>query len=104
MPTPDDPSRFWVFAGDQYARIMLDGEGPDGQVNSGPSELDSWTTLGKLASPGEGIDAALPVPDAPNDYWVFAGDQYMKINVTDDAYEDTVIEGPASLRNWTDLN
>ncbi|HLS33784.1 MAG TPA: hypothetical protein VK039_09340, partial [Brevibacterium sp.] len=104
LRTPDDPSQYWVFSGDQYVRTMLKGEGPGGRVTSGPAKLSDWTTLSGFASSGQGIDAAMPVPDSPNDYWVFCGDQYMKIHVTDGAYADTIAEGPAPLRNWGSLD
>ncbi|WP_269433555.1 hypothetical protein [Nonomuraea sp. SBT364] len=44
------------------------------------------------------MDAVIRTPDDPARYRVFAGDQYMKIRVTDVAYDDTVLEGPAPLR------
>ncbi|XVQ07723.1 protein kinase domain-containing protein [Spirillospora sp. CA-255316] len=105
MPIPDDPRQYWVFAGGRYVRTMLRGEGPDGRVNPpGLSRIDAWTaTLGKFASAGQVIDAVMPVPGTRNDYWVFSGTRYMKINVTDGAYDDTVLEGPAPLRDWATL-
>ncbi|TDD22464.1 protein kinase domain-containing protein [Nonomuraea diastatica] len=104
MRTPDDPNQYWVFAGDQYVRIMLDGEGPGGKVNHGPSGFDGWTgTFSRHAAFRHGIDAAMPVPGERNDYWVFSGTQYMKIRVTDDRYDDTVLDGPRTLRNWSAL-
>ncbi|MFF5257971.1 protein kinase [Actinomadura viridis] len=105
MRTPDDPEQYWVFAGDQYVRIRLDGEGPGGEISQGPSKLDAWSgTLNKFPAFRQGIDAVLPVPGEKNDYWVFSGTQYMKIRVSDVAYEDTVLEGPQTLRNWAALN
>ncbi|GAA3967800.1 hypothetical protein GCM10023085_57790 [Actinomadura viridis] len=105
MPTPDDREQYWVFAGDQYVRIRLDGEGPGGEISQGPSKLDAWSgTLNKFPAFRQGIDAALPVPGEQNDYWMFSGTQYMKIRVTDDAYEDTVLEGPKPLRSWAALD
>ncbi|MBF8186206.1 protein kinase [Nonomuraea sp. K274] len=104
MRTPDDPNQYWVFAGDQYVRTTLDGEGPGGQVTSGPSPLDGWSgTLGRFPAFSQGIDAVMPVPGERNDYWVFSGTQYMKIRVTDVTYEDRVIEDPKTLRDWNTL-
>ncbi|MEV1004347.1 protein kinase [Nonomuraea sp. NPDC050202] len=102
--TPDDPKQYWVFAGDRYVRTTLDGEGPRGQVSYGPARLDEWPgTFDKVAAFRQGIDAVMPVPGERNDYWVFSGTQYMKIRITDVAYEDTVLEGPDTLRNWSAL-
>ncbi|WP_052423882.1 protein kinase domain-containing protein [Nonomuraea candida] len=105
MRTPDDPDQYWVFAGDRYVRTTLDGEGPAGSVTIGPSGLDGWPgTFGKVPAFRQGIDAAMPVPGERNDYWVFSGARYMKIRVTDRAYEDTVLEGPRPLRDWAALD
>ncbi|TDD11970.1 hypothetical protein E1292_03655 [Nonomuraea deserti] len=104
MRTPDDPKQYWVFAGDQYVRTTLDGEGPGGEVTHGPSGLDGWAgTFFKHAAFKHGIDAAMPVPGKRNDYWVFSGTQYMKIRVTDRRYDDTVLDGPRTLRDWSTL-
>ncbi|GLW66057.1 hypothetical protein Arub01_43010 [Actinomadura rubrobrunea] len=105
MPTPDDPTQYWVFAGDQYVRTRLDGEGPGGQATYGPSGLDAWTgTFNRFPDFRQKIDAVLPVPGARNDYWVFSGTRYMKIRVTDVEYKDTVLEGLHNLLNWTALD
>ncbi|MEO3802193.1 protein kinase [Nonomuraea sp. B1E8] len=102
--TPDDPKQYWVFAGDQYVRTRLDGEGPGGEVTNGPSGLDGWAgTFFKHAAFRHGIDAAMPVPGKRNDYWVFSGTQYMKIRVADGTYADTVVDGPGTLRDWSTL-
>ncbi|MFI0355940.1 protein kinase [Actinomadura sp. 9N407] len=104
MRTPDDPEQYWVFAGDQYVRTSLDGEGPGGSVTYGPSGLGGWAgTLEKFSGSQQGIDDAIPVPGTRNDYWIFFGTQYMKIRVTDVAYDDTVVEGPKLLLDWTAL-
>ncbi|MFV2176225.1 protein kinase [Actinomadura sp. LOL_016] len=101
MRTPDDPAQYWVFAGDRYVRTMLDGEGPGGTVNIPASPLSGWPgTFDRFSGFRNGIDAALPVPGERNRYWVFSGDQYMKIDVTDVEYADTVVEGPGTLRDW----
>ncbi|OLT30519.1 hypothetical protein BJF79_38795 [Actinomadura sp. CNU-125] len=101
MRTPDDPNQYWVFSGARYVRTTLTGTGPEGTVTIGPSALSGWPgTFNKFSAFTQGIDAAMPVPGSRNDYWVFSGDQYMKINVTDVAYTDTVIAGPGTLRDW----
>lgn len=104
LRTPGAPHQYWVFAGDRYVRTTLNGEGPGGHVTHGPARLDAWSgTFGKFSAFSRGIDAAMPVPGERNDYWVFSGTQYMKIRITDGAYEDTVLEGPKTLRNWAAL-
>jgi hypothetical protein len=104
MRSPDAPDQYWVFAGDQYVRTTLNGEGPGGQVISGPWQLDKWSgTFGRFPAFRQGIDVAMPVPGERNEYWVFSGTQYMKIHVTDGAYQDTVLEGPNTLRDWASL-
>ncbi|MBB6555840.1 serine/threonine-protein kinase [Nonomuraea rubra] len=102
MPVPDDKQQFWVFSGGRYVRTTLTGTGPRGRVTFGPTPLDAWTgTFGKVGEFKQGLDAVLPVPGMPNDYWVFFGTHYMKIRVTDQVYEDTVLEGPHTLRSWS---
>ncbi|MBX6766271.1 MAG: hypothetical protein IRY90_03805 [Actinomadura rubrobrunea] len=50
-----------MFAGGQYVRTMLDGEGPGGQVTYGPSGLDAWTgTFNRFPDFRQKIDAVLP--------------------------------------------
>ncbi|MDF5758371.1 protein kinase [Spongiactinospora sp. TRM90649] len=104
MRTPDDPRQYWFFQDGRYVRTTLNDEGPEGHVSYGPAPVAGWPgTFDKFPAFREGIDAAFPVPGEWNYYWVFAGTQYMKIRVTDDAYEDTVTEGPETLRNWAEL-
>ncbi|MGP3937495.1 protein kinase domain-containing protein [Nonomuraea sp. KM88] len=104
MRTPDDQKQYWVFAGDRYVRTRLAGEGPGGEVAFGPSGFDGWAgTFYRHPAFKHGIDAAMPVPGERNDYWVFAGTQYMKIRVADETYADTVVDGPRALRDWSTL-
>ncbi|MEV4221497.1 serine/threonine-protein kinase [Nonomuraea sp. NPDC049725] len=102
--TPDDPEQYWVFSGDRYVRARLDGEGPGGEITRGPARLDGWPgTFHKVPAFRQGIDEMLPVPGEANDYWVFSGTRYMKIRVTDVAYEDSVLTGPRPIRDWSAL-
>ncbi|MEU4175321.1 protein kinase [Streptomyces sp. NPDC026589] len=101
VPVPDDPHQVWVFSGSQYVRTRLNKDGTLGgeiEINR-RAVRDGWPkTLGSTEGFSDGFDAALPLPGEPNKYWVFSGSQYMKINVTDVEYDDTVLQPPRELR------
>ncbi|WP_238154039.1 hypothetical protein [Streptomyces xinghaiensis] len=103
MPVPDDPEQVWVFAGEKYARVKIGVETssrkPNGRVKTGPMNIgEGWkSTFGSTPGFKNGIDEVVPVPGDPNKYWVFSGAQYMKINVTDTEYMDTVDQAPRKL-------
>lgn len=103
MPAPDDREQFWVFSGEQYVRFTLDGEGPGGEDELEPVPLTHWGTFAAYEDFSRGIDAALRVPGAPNDYWVFSGDRYLRMRVPDETYDDEVVQRPAPLRDWGDI-
>lgn len=101
VPVPDDPHLVWVFSGAQYVRTRLNEDGTLGgeiEINK-RAVRGAWSkTMGSTEGFRDGIDAAIPLPGEPNKYWVLSGSQYMKINVTDVKYDDTVLQTPRELR------
>ncbi|MFI7102611.1 serine/threonine protein kinase [Streptomyces sp. NPDC050161] len=98
MPVPKTPNLVWVFSDGQYVRTELNGDGkPGGTVQRGPVETKLWTFGSPQRFNGR-IDAAMPLPGKPDQYWVFSGTQYMKIQVTNYQYADKVLQEPEQLR------
>ncbi|MEU3302241.1 protein kinase [Streptomyces sp. NPDC006678] len=98
MQTPDDPNRYWVFSGNQYVRIeVADDTHADKRV-ADPRPLSNWPSLKGFAR----IDAVMQAPDDPSRYWVFSGNQYVKIEIADDTHADQRILGPRPLGDWKD--
>lgn len=106
MPTPDDPSQFWVFCGDRYVRVQVDGDGPDGHNVVPPLPLANWSaTFGKYRAFQHAIDATMRVPDRPDHYWVFSGSHYIEIRLTGPNYADTLVQRRRVLpRDWDHLD
>nr|UYV85214.1 protein kinase [Streptomyces sp. AJS327] len=109
LPVPDDPYQVWMFAGDRYVRARLDDEVADGdtaggQIAQGPAAISEWSrTLGKYDPFRGGIDAALPVPGEPNEYWVFSGTRYLRMSVADVSYEDRIVRKLARTPAWSTI-
>lgn len=115
VPVPGTDREHWVFSGGQYVRMRLD-DTADGEKlpatltgNNKPAPVkDNWQSLEPLlaASKTGRVDAAMPVPGADRDLYVFSGDQYTRIRLDDDL-NDTVPDGyekPRSLPdNWSSL-
>lgn len=101
VPVPDDAHQVWVFSGTQYVRTRLNQDGtPGGEIEiTRRAVRGGWPrTMGSTEGFSDGFDAAVPLPGEPNKYWVLSGSQYMKINVTDVKYDDTVLQAPRELR------
>lgn len=99
MPVPGDPAQFWVFSGAEYVRIELAGDEP-GEYHRlfGPSPMSFWRdTFRRLSGFRDRIDAVLPVPDQANQFWVFSGGQYIRIEVADEKLDDRLIQDPRPL-------
>ncbi|MFI1830264.1 serine/threonine-protein kinase [Streptomyces sp. NPDC020412] len=105
MPTPDDPSQFWVFAGDRYIRAELNKSEAGGELVQGPSSLGEWQTFAEHEDFSGKINAVVDIPDETNEYWVLSEARYMRIRVANDndRYADTVVEPPKPLPNWDNL-
>ncbi|MFJ6632595.1 protein kinase [Streptomyces sp. NPDC091376] len=98
MQTPDNRNHYWVFSEDQYIRIEIaDGKHTDRQLTE-PRPLSSWSSLSGFSR----IDAVMQTPDDPNRFWVFSGDQYIRIEIADGKHTDKRIIGPRPLRDWKD--
>lgn len=103
MPTPDDPGQYWLFAGSHYIRMNISASGgPFMRREIGPAPIARWSgTLGRLPRFRKKIDATMPVPGRRGQYWVFSGDQYIRIHIPDQTYEGTLVQEPASLSDWS---
>ncbi|MEV1024346.1 protein kinase [Streptomyces sp. NPDC050264] len=100
MQTPDDKNRYWVFSGDQYVLIEVANGGRAGGRLSGPESLKSWKSFGDLPNFSHRIDAVMQSPDNANHYWLFSGNQYIVVAVSEATHTDTLLAGPSPLKNW----
>ncbi|MEU4052206.1 serine/threonine-protein kinase [Streptomyces olivaceus] len=96
MPVPDDPYQVWAFSGSDYVRTRLHSEGnPGGQCQLKNSIGGGWRELSRRFS--SGIDAVMPSPNEPYEYWVFSGSRYLKMKVPGKSYKEEVLQEPTSL-------
>lgn len=101
MPVPGSENKAWVFSGNNYVLIRLHGKGKAGGTTEVHQSISGgWEgSIGSQEGFSTGIDAAIPVPGEPKQYWVFSGKKYMKINVSmNDNYSDSVLRPPSTLR------
>lgn len=115
MPVPGADREYWAFSGGQYVRMRLDDKADGRKLaatltgKGGPVPVKgNWRSLEALLAVSKTgrIDAAMPVPGADRQLYVFSGDQYTRIRIDDDL-KDTVVGGydkPRSLPdNWPSL-
>lgn len=105
LRVPGSRNEYWVFSGNRYIRIRLAGADKsfDDTPVAGPRPLSDWgNILGGL--PGDGIDAVMRTPDDPNQYWVFAGDQYVLAKLHGGKPGGRLIFGPSKLNQWSTLS
>ncbi|MFF9347384.1 protein kinase [Streptomyces sp. NPDC014734] len=101
MPAPDGSSRLWLFYGDQYVRVDVSDPDKPFRREIGPYRIANWSrAFSDLPEFTGGIDAVLPVPGRRSEYWVFSGQQYIRIGVADGAYNDSRLAEPAPLDDW----
>ncbi|MFE0684739.1 MULTISPECIES: hypothetical protein [unclassified Streptomyces] len=104
VPVPDQQAQYWILSGDQYVRIHIaDGEPHQDTVVSGPGSIaKDWPSLAGF----DHVDAVVPVPDQPSQYWILSGDQYVRIHIADgEPHQDTVVSGPGSIaKDWPSLS
>ncbi len=115
MPVPGADREYWAFSGGQYVRMRLDDKADGRKLaatltgKGGPAPVKSnWRSLEALLAVSKTgrIDAAMPVPGADRDLYVFSGDQYTRIRLDGDL-KDTAVGGydkPRSLpEKWSSL-
>lgn len=78
--------------------IEVADDGRTGKPVADPRPLSNWPGLSGFRR----VDAVMQAPDDPNRYWVFSGNQYVKIEITDDTHADKRILGPRPLGDWKD--
>ncbi|WP_329519158.1 helix-turn-helix domain-containing protein [Spirillospora sp. NBC_01491] len=107
MPVPDGtdtPREYWLFSGERYLRVSLSSLGDLLQRRlTDHSPLHEWAgTFKRLPEFRTKIDMVLGVPDNRHEYWVFSGDQYIRIHVadTENGIRDELQEGPKPLSDW----
>ncbi|MER5358260.1 caspase family protein [Streptomyces sp. NPDC002785] len=101
IPVPGNTNQVWVFSGNKYVLTKLKGSGEVGGTPQMHGSISAgWKgSIGSLEGFSTGIDAAIPLPGEPNQYWVFSGMQYMKIEIlTDNNHTDSVLQYPRTLR------
>ncbi|MFD4657324.1 hypothetical protein ACFWP2_17065 [Kitasatospora sp. NPDC058444] len=103
MAVPDQPTQFWVFSGTKYRRIeiVVESTHPYGDKLLFESSIATdWPSLSSFTT----VDAVMKVPDGSNEYWVFSGSQYVRINVANgEPHVDTKTYGPGPLSEWPSL-
>ncbi|MEU1636863.1 hypothetical protein [Nonomuraea sp. NPDC005701] len=101
IPVPDQYGQFWVFSGNHWVRIALkDGQPHGDEVVRGPGGFDEWPSLQGF----DHVDAVIPVPNEHSQFWVFSGNQWVRISVTGgEPHTDTVVLGPGGFDQWPSL-
>ncbi|MDT3399782.1 M60 family metallopeptidase, partial [Streptomyces sp. B1866] len=105
LALPGTDGVHYVFSGDEYAKIKISGT-TDTQLQDWRSIADYWPSLkGRPA----GISEAVPVPGADDEYYVFSGDEYIRIKIegtTDSRLQDwrSIADYWSSLRGRSTLD
>lgn len=108
VPVPGAKDQYWAFSGANYTTVQVDKDTGDGRLQltipdwSGVRAVkDHWETLQRLTSASRDtrISAAMPVPGADRDLYVFSGDQYTRIRINDKR-DDATVDAPQSLDKW----
>ncbi|MEW2066001.1 protein kinase [Streptomyces sp. NPDC007346] len=79
----------------------------DGTDSDKPASTGTAKPAFELPSGQRKIDAVMPLPDvpdpdAPSDYWLFAGDRYLRVRISPGAYPVLEnLKGPTELAEWT---
>lgn len=105
MPVPGSDRRFYVFSGDKYTRIRIDGALKDDDEKYGSRGLGTWSSLKNLfeKSGVTRVDAIRPVPGNPNEYQFFSGAWFATIRVDGDTdHNDTQVVAPRRIADgWS---
>ncbi|MEU5163071.1 protein kinase [Streptomyces sp. NPDC020875] len=101
---PGSRDQHWVFSDRQYIRIRISDDGRySDELVTGPRPITDWASaFGNEPGFLDGIDAVMPTPDEPAEFWVFAGDRYLRIELTGDGPGGKVLKGPTPLAEWTE--
>ncbi|MEU3598672.1 protein kinase [Streptomyces sp. NPDC006798] len=101
---PGSRDQHWVFSDRQYIRIRISDDGRySDQLVTGPKPITDWAgAFGNEPGFLDGIDAVMPTPDEPAEFWVFAGDRYLRTELTGDGPRGKVLKGPTPLADWTE--
>ncbi|MEU9605104.1 protein kinase [Streptomyces sp. NPDC048057] len=100
LPVPRAGNEYWVFSGAEYVRIRINEE-LDDELVEGPKPLKDWSeAFGGEVDFLDGIDAVMPAPDDPDQFWVFAGNRYIRAEVNKSAAGGELVQGPSSLSEW----
>ncbi|AVZ77027.1 serine/threonine protein kinase [Streptomyces lunaelactis] len=97
---PRRPRRWIRWAVPLIAALLLTAGGATAfLVRHGPNQSRGEPGPAHAKQPSVN-DAVMQTPDDRNQYWVFSGDQYVLIEVSDGQHADKRILGPRPLANW----
>lgn len=100
LRVPGHRTEYWVFAGARYLRLRVADNGAyDDTLVAGPAPISDWDGAFE-GLPGEGIDAVMPVPDDPEQVWVFSGDRYVRTRLDGEQPGGKVEVGPSRVDSW----
>ncbi|MGP3751125.1 MULTISPECIES: protein kinase [unclassified Streptomyces] len=101
MRVPGHEDRFWVFSGDEYVVVeAAEGSSARGRLQ-GPGPLTDWSnSFASLSGFEDRVDAVMPVPGRDDRFWVFAGSEYVLVEVGDSPADARRVSGPGALGDW----
>ncbi|MFE1034537.1 protein kinase [Streptomyces sp. NPDC058807] len=101
LPVPGDAHRFWVFSGDQYLLVHVAGDRSGKGRLQEPRPLTDWSnSIGAAVGFPHGVDAVMPVPGVQGRFWVFAGSEYMVVEVGASPASARRVSGPSPIAQW----
>lgn len=75
-------TEYYVFAGRKFAIMENETKGPD-RLKESPKDIRSYCPI--LSKTGWGsVDAAIPVPGSPSEFYFFHGDHYIRATLDKD--------------------
>ncbi|KAG8705678.1 hypothetical protein FRC08_001516 [Ceratobasidium sp. 394] len=106
MPLPDragrDP-RAYFFCGSKYILVEYVPESRDELIGSVMNISDGWPFL--ATADFNRVDGALLVPGRTDEAYIFSGEKYCRIRLTENATNDELLDGPKLITTgWSVMN
>ncbi|KAG8753782.1 hypothetical protein FRC11_007137 [Ceratobasidium sp. 423] len=96
LPVPGQDRRAYFFSGDKYARIEYVVGAPGDKIIGGTKAIhDGWPSLKKAGF--DHVDGGLLVPGKTNEAYIFSGEQYIRIKLTEGQANDELLDGPKPI-------